>query len=265
VTGVGTTVTLQAGLDGYSDTEDTYIYVNSRYQNYGASSVMFIREANSESALVRFGLPATIPAGARIVEARLELYAFGQSRSGAMDARLFALRRPWQGDAATWLLATSSQRWGSAGANDARTDRAAEPAAQQTIRYGSQWVSFDITALAQAWLDVTEPNYGVLLTGVSYTGIEYRFYSSEYNLDSTLRPRLIITYIGEGAAGALQPAPTPTATATPTPVTSPWESPWCIPAVLGPLLLLASAFFLLLREPTKRRRRQPSSRSKEKP
>jgi len=257
-------VTLQNGRDGYTDVADAYIYASDRYRNYGSSNALYVRDGETECALIRFGLPASLPASAHIVDARLELYAFDQSRTGAVDMRVYALRRPWVAGATTWLLAQAGQPWGRPGASDTRVDRAAEPAAQQTVRFRAQWASFDITALVQAWVSGSVPTYGVTFRGEGRSGIEYRFHSSDATQSRDLRPRLVITYQVEGAGALIEtPAVMETATAAPgatpssTPAAGPTATPlrplWCIAGVILLVVLLGGAAFLL-RGPADRRR-----------
>ena len=60
------------------------------------------------------------------------------------------------------------------------------------------WASIplDLTAWVQAWLDNPTTNFGVMLCS---EGSEIRWYSSEYAGDTSLRPKLLITYEAGGA------------------------------------------------------------------
>lgn len=202
------TITLQYGLNGYTDVWDTFIDAGVPYLNFNSFDRLSIRSGEGASVLIRFALPASIPAGARVLDARLELYASSRSAATAVEMRAYPLIRSWHAGQATWYLAAAGQAWGEPGANSTQTDRRAEPAAIAMARDEAQWLSFNFTDLVQRWLDRAEENWGVVIRGHAEGSIEYQFYSSEYYWSAGLRPRLVITY--------QMPAVSPTATITPT-------------------------------------------------
>ena len=55
-----------------------------------------------------------------------------------------------------------------------------------------QWYSIDITDLYNAWQDGTYPNYGLQLRPTSVSNQWNEFYSADYLVDPTLRPKLVI-------------------------------------------------------------------------
>ncbi|NVM47034.1 MAG: DNRLRE domain-containing protein, partial [Candidatus Lokiarchaeota archaeon] len=65
-----------------------------------------------------------------------------------------------------------------------------------TIAYTGTWLSWDISALVQKWLDGSITNYGVAMKDTD-EGLVDTFipcWSSEYKTDPPLRPKLEITY-----------------------------------------------------------------------
>lgn len=67
------------------------------------------------------------------------------------------------------------------------------------------WVAFDITAIYQGWVSGAFPNFGVLFDGNTSTnnGEGFRYWSSDYADDPTMRPYLAVTYDAVPAPGSL--------------------------------------------------------------
>lgn len=103
-----------------------------------------------------------------------------------------------KGDGATWYEADGGLRWAQDGGDFATT-----PAASLPIASGSQsgWSQWSLTSLAQQWTNGTHPNLGLLVklsdeTRVPGKSIDY--YSSDFAVAPTLRPKLSVTY-GDGS------------------------------------------------------------------
>jgi hypothetical protein len=63
----------------------------------------------------------------------------------------------------------------------------------------NSWVDWTgLASTVQQWVDSPSANYGVEIVGTN--AIEDRFNSAEFATDATLRPKLIITYLGSGPA-----------------------------------------------------------------
>jgi hypothetical protein len=163
-----------------------------------------------------------------VQKATLELYSVGWSGT---DTTIGAYRvlRSMQPCQATWNQAASGNNWGTAGANNTTTDRAATPEASATTDSLFHWSTFDLTTLVQDWLDGRLANNGVLLRGALPPASEVFYFASAQYSNAQLRPRLVVNYRVSGGA-----APTRTVTSTPTP-TSPGSpsatpSPTSVPA-----------------------------------
>jgi len=195
------TVTLQQGSDGYTGSEDTYIYQNAPDDNYCSQDVLNVGREQQYAGLVRFDL-SSIPSDARIVEAALQLYASGWDGSD-MTIDAHRIRRDVNMCQATWNQAEDGNPWGVPGCNDTDTDRGATPESSVTTSGISKWYHFNLTILAQDWISGRLANNGVLLRGASSGSTSlFRFASAEVGT-SSLRPKLVITYrSGSGSAEA---------------------------------------------------------------
>jgi hypothetical protein len=189
-------ITLQQGVNGYSGAEDTYIYVENPGGIYYSSSPLGVDTSSpgsglKKAALVRFGL-SSIPTGATILSASLQLYAVGWG-GGNMAIGAYAITRTVTLSQVTWNNAQTGNPWGVAGCNNTTTDRRANAESSLTTSGTNKWYAFDLTALVQAWVNGTVPNNGVLMRAWYSAGI-FVFASNEHS-DYKLRPRLVIAYV----------------------------------------------------------------------
>jgi hypothetical protein len=180
----GGTVVLQDGLDGYDGVEDVFLREAAPTTNYGADvELRAFKAAGADRVfLVRFDL-SSIASGAIVSNAVVELnlcnrYGSGNLHFGVMNAS-------WTEMGATWNTSNGSAAWpgGGAAANAGEFSSIAQPA--------QGWVSINVTAEVQAWVDST-PNNGFFVWADG--DIQDRFWSSEYAVDAALRPKLTVTY-----------------------------------------------------------------------
>ncbi|MCW5857113.1 MAG: DNRLRE domain-containing protein [Caldilineales bacterium] len=195
---------------GYTGIEDAYIISWTPTTNYGAETLLRLRTNDISSSLIRIDL-ASVPAGARIVSAHLELTNIGTPGVGFyIDA--IALKNAWREDEATWNQRQSGQAWQTAGALGANDKDGQHIIADREWLYpdtvAGKRYRFDITELAQGWVDNPASNFGLKLEG-NLINREFQFASSEY--DTLQRPR----------GAALLPSATPTPTASPTCTSTP--------------------------------------------
>ena len=211
------TLILQQGYDGYTGTEDTWINSALVYTNYGAGSSLFIR-TDLENTLLKFDVSG-LPDGAVISSATLKLYQHSDyGTPSECNVALWRMKRSWAegvgpdagGDFNVvngaswwyydnwWSMGWASRPDGADGALGAG-DRGSSPKATGSWlgegAYGTLtnpgWRTFDVTDDVQAWAVGVE-NWGWLLTLDS--GSRPLFYSSEYAINSGLRPILEINY-----------------------------------------------------------------------
>lgn len=216
---IETTVILQQGNGGYEGAQDTYLYQYAASANYCRQNTLKVGWKQQYAALLRFDL-GSIPAGAVVMQATLQVYAIGW---GGADTTLGAFVVQCDADLcqATWNQARVGNAWGLPGCNHVTTDRRASPEDSVTTSGIKKWYSLNLTSAVQGWVDGSLANRGALLRA-SYSPTSLQFASAE-SATPGLRPRLVVTYRTAG------PSATPTATdtatsqgtATPAPTFSP--------------------------------------------
>jgi len=164
------------------------------------------------NALLRFDL-TSLPTGAQVVTASLELHPISQSVEVPVAVDVFGVLQHWEEDEATWNLRFAGLQWGNAGCRQPGVDRREALTDRKRLIWMDRPLSVDVTHLVQAWLDEPAENHGLLLRAASRTSVELTFSSAEA-LDPALHPRLSIRYALP--AGDPTPSPTPEETATPT-------------------------------------------------
>lgn len=236
-------VELQPDGVSYNGVTDSYISSWSPDSNYGAASKVSVRPNDAWAGLIKFDLAGIVPERATISAGYLELYVDTRSNdSNWMDAGVYALRRPWLEDQATWNRAASPTLWTVAGANGIPSDRSNVLLSQQRLDQVKVWERFDVSQALGEWVNGAYPNYGLALKGGSGSGgVSYDFAASEA-ADVTIRPRLVFTYAVSVAPPPATPTNTPTrtptaaATATPTrtPTATPTRTPTATPTWTPP-------------------------------
>ncbi|MFV0276935.1 MAG: DNRLRE domain-containing protein, partial [Parahaliea sp.] len=195
--GGGDTVTLQQGVDGYSGTSDAYVYDFFGNANYGARTTLRDRRARWGGlfrSFLRFSIfqseGGPVPDGATILSASLGLY---KSKVYDHVYRMHPLLVDWQESEVSWNSSGNGVAWASPGAQASGIDYGSTEDAEASTPWGIGWVEFDIAQGVQAIAD-GRANYGWVLHSVSGNGNNKVFYSSEYDNDPSLRPRLTIEY-----------------------------------------------------------------------
>lgn len=70
------------------------------------------------------------------------------------------------------------------------------PASSAAIGMTPRWVSWDVTEMAQDWVDRPETNFGMAIDGDTSAGAgSHRYFASGEYPDPSLRPRLLVTYV----------------------------------------------------------------------
>jgi len=180
-------------------------FYNNR--NYGDHRLRVSVYGSLRNSLVQFDL-AGLPVGARVLSARLQLYHTDTTRADAdAGASVHRVTRDWvegtqsgggTADGVTWNTWDGSNAWATAGG-----DYDPAPMASHMISAATgDWESWDITALAQGWLDGSFDNHGLLLKGSGNVSVDF---ASREDADPMLRPKLDISYACECGSPCLAP------------------------------------------------------------
>lgn len=211
---VGSPLTLQQGLDGYTGVEDATIDAWASTKNYKSDPLLWTRAPDYHSALIRFPLDGYLPRAITIHQATLQLYVNGRTNEAySIGVGAYPISRTWSIDSVTWQQAAAGSPWGAPGANDLSLDRSGVAQETKTINAVQQWVAFDLTDAVQGWVQEPGRNKGVILKSTTTDPIRYDLASSEFG-GQAFRPKLVISY-------SLERHEVPTDTPTPTPTFSP--------------------------------------------
>ncbi|HDK26780.1 MAG TPA: DNRLRE domain-containing protein, partial [Candidatus Atribacteria bacterium] len=172
-------ITLQPGPEG----KDTGIESANPTNNYALWP--FTGIGNSDSTIIRMYIEfdlSSIPENARVVDADLKLYQFDSLGTDNFTIGLYKITSTWDESTIDW---------------DPQPSSSTDAEITSSINAGATtWESWDIDTLVQGWLDGTIPNYGMMLKDLdesSVNTIAY-FYTSDYTVDTTKRPKLEIDY-----------------------------------------------------------------------
>jgi len=144
-----------------------------------------------------------IPSSATVSSATLSLWHPNPSPAAALTVRSHRVTSAWDegsgidtcsGDGATWYETKGGVRWAADGGDFDGTivSTLTVPSAQAPA-----WNAWSLTSLVQQWLSGSQPNDGVLLKVDDETiaaGKYLDYYSSDFAVAPTLRPKLAVTY-----------------------------------------------------------------------
>lgn len=193
--GSGGTVTLQDGLAGYTGTRDAHVYIYWPTTNLGTASSLLIGQ-NQYQNLIRFAIfqseGGPVPDGASITSAKLSIYKSTNAYEGTYRAH--RVLQSWDESQVTWNSRATGLPWTSPGANGINTDILSVHDGQTTLGWNAGWLEIDVTPGVQAFSAGSAANHGWKVIMSSGNGNLKGFHSSEFTGDTTLRPKLVVTY-----------------------------------------------------------------------
>ncbi len=179
--------------------EDVEIWNQQPDNNYGNAAETWVSSASNDTThtLLHFNM-GKVPAGARILGATLSLDR--QSGFGSdQPVSAHRIKNSWSEDSVTWNSRKSGINWDTAGSDFDSMAVATTPVGPVNQRY--EW---NITPLAQGWIDSSYPNHGVALIAAIAGMAGEQFYTSDH-ADPTRRPSLSITYTCECGNACIAP------------------------------------------------------------
>ncbi len=153
--------------------------------DHGTFWILITNYTGPNNGMIEFDL-SSLPAGATINSATLELYEYGQCSVNMNSIDLHLNLGSWEESSVTWSNAPS---YGPVIATN--TGETTE----------CEWLIFDVTSAVTDWYNGSEPNYGFRISGPDQKVRKY-IPSSDNNDRPTERPILRINYTpGQGQAG----------------------------------------------------------------
>jgi len=190
VTSGGTyNVTLQDGLNGYAGTTDDWMTADYPTTNYGTGTNGHLQYNTQDRQVHQFNL-SSIPSNATITSATLSIYVY-QVSGGTPNINCYRILKQWDEMQVTYNNRLTGTAWGTPGLLSG-TDYAATAIATSGNISAAGWANFTVTSTVQSWVNGSQTNYGVMYKLSSAGHLYTRM--SDYTTDTTLRPKLTITY-----------------------------------------------------------------------
>ena len=190
-------------ITGTTDTQDAYVFSTSPTSNFndtgistGEATAPF--DGTTARAFIKFALTA-IPAGSTINSATLSLFIDSNLASNTRDLNVYRLLRAWTETGVTWNKYDGTNDWGTAGASNTTTDReAANIGSVSVLSSPSADTEYQVTLTASKIQEMLSggvfTNNGFLLQMSTESDDYHSFRSSEYAVDTTKIPKLVIDY-----------------------------------------------------------------------
>ncbi len=177
-------------------------YLDGRYgadlstNNGSADNLRFMEDWSGGQfrPMLRFDLP-TVPAGAQLTGARLELYHLSNNYgNAALPVTISALSQDWTEEGSSWTNARAGTPWQTPGGDvfPGGVDRTVPAFVDQA------WDSFDVTDLVRPWLSGQQPNFGFLFNLPRGDSDTLQTFASREYADPEFRPQLVLRFGDNG-------------------------------------------------------------------
>jgi FtsP/CotA-like multicopper oxidase with cupredoxin domain len=199
--------------------QDNTMYASSGTLSNGAGEYLFVGRVSASGvkrALLQFDIAGTIPAGATVTNATLQMEA-SLVNGGTTNVNVHKVLAQWgegtsdaSGDESTGAAATTNDAtwthrlypgttWTTVGGD---YDGSASATAAVTGTGTYLWTSASLISDVQSWLDAPSGNYGWAVIGVESGNTQKRFDSRQFVANPAQRPKLIVTYTLQEPTGA---------------------------------------------------------------
>jgi len=145
---------------------------------------------------------SSLPSSINISNATMSLYCGSPRGSNIRVLRVFELKRTWVENQATWNIYSTGNSWQVAGATGANDYNSSDVGNVSVDTSASGWVNIPLSvSTIQTIVNSSRTNYGWLLKFDTESNDQMQFYSRGYTTNTTLCPKLSITY----TSGVLPP------------------------------------------------------------
>lgn len=169
--------------------KDTYLRQNFNTTNYGTNTRILVGKDSSGNdlrGLLEFNVSSL--SNNTILSAKLQINVSYASADTNITVVLYRLASSWTESEATWLNATSSQLWSTAGGDYANQIDSIE------VSNSSGLYNFTITNLVKGWINGSYANYGIILISSDAATGNRREIDSSDAATSSARPKLTVEY-----------------------------------------------------------------------
>ena len=197
-------------ITGTTDIQDAFVFSTSPTTNFNDPNIS-MGEATAPfdgtvaRAFIKFALTG-VPAGSTINSATMSLYIDSNLASNTRDLNVYRLLRAWTETGVTWNKYDGTNDWGTAGAANTSTDREAANIGSVSVLSGpSADTEYQVTLTAAKIQEMISggvfTNNGFLLQMSTESDDYHSFRSSEYAVDTTKIPKLVIDYTPAASGG----------------------------------------------------------------
>lgn len=169
-------------------TADSYLKEDAVTQAFGADQKIWLnaKALKSKRGILQFDTSSFTP-GTALDKAMLRLYITDNKLTSAGTVKVYQVLEPWIEAEATWNERLAAVPWSTAGGVYQLPQVAAGSVA---TGLKNAWIAFDITPLAQTWVDFPAQNDGALLTIDQSKDLGF---ASRENGNFSNPPQLVIT------------------------------------------------------------------------
>ena len=178
---------------------DSFLGKQNANTNYGTSGNISIRCGSANVArrgILKFDL-TRIPTGSIILSANLSLYCYQKTGWLVGTNRTYTAHRVtsnWTETGCTWNNRIAATAWTTAGGDfvSAATSNASSNGTGTGF-----WMTWPVTGDVMAWRETqTATNYGWIIKDTKELETQFatQFYSLNYGVNTSLRPKLVVTY-----------------------------------------------------------------------
>lgn len=203
--GTPTTVTFQNGFSGYTGTDDTYVRGNNVEDTSGTSNFARVDGSPDEAALLRWALTG-IAAGSQVTAASITLNVTDASPH---TFEVYAVRRAWNENEATWLQAADGQNWAVPGLGGTSDRDSVVLGTFTSTTLGSKTFQLNAAALAviQGWINDPSTNFGFAILDYDNAASDAFGFSTSEAATAAQRPKLSLTITPPGQTGGINLQP----------------------------------------------------------